>query len=151
MFKPPVRPITVLLRQLQGATRRATEEALQDSDLTAAQANVLTELAYGQPRSNAELARLHSITPQSMIEILASLERRGVISRSAKPNRGRAMPAELTKEGQSQLLSVHLAMRQVELRLLNALSTADISQLRKLLEACLSGIEKEYSGNGSNE
>ena len=141
----------MLLRQLQGATRRATEEALQDSDLTAAQANVLTELAYGQPRSNAELARLHSITPQSMIEILASLERRGVISRSAKPNRGRAMPAELTKEGQSQLLSVHLAMRQVELRLLNALSTADISQLRKLLEACLSGIEKEYSGNGSNE
>lgn len=141
----------MLLRQIQGATRRATEEALQDSDLTAAQANVLTELAYGQPRSNAELARLHSITPQSMIEILASLERRGLISRSAKPNRGRAMPAELTKEGQSQLLSVHLAMRQVELRLLNSLSTAEISQLRKLLEACLSGIEKEYSGNGSNE
>jgi hypothetical protein len=51
------------------------------------------------------------------------------------------MPAELTKEGRSQLLSVHLAMRQVEHRLLNSLSTADISQLRKLLEACLAGME----------
>ena len=151
MIKPALKPITVLLRQIQGATRRATEEALRNSDLTAAQANVLTELAYGEPRSNAELARLHSVTPQSMVEILASLERRGLISRSAKPDRGRAMPAELTKEGHSQLLSVHLAMRQVEQRLLNSLSTADISRLRMLLETCLTGIETEHSGNGSDE
>lgn len=151
MTKPAIKPITILLRQIQGATRRATEEALRDSNLTTAQANVLTELAYGQPRSNAELARLHSVTPQSMIEILASLERGGLISRPAKPNQGRAMPAELTQEGHSQLLSVHLAMRQVEQRLLHSLSTADISQLRKLLQACLIGIEKEYPGGGSNE
>jgi DNA-binding MarR family transcriptional regulator len=86
-----------------------------------------------------------------MVEILASLERRGLISRSAKPDRGRAMPAELTKEGHSQLLSVHLAMRQVEQRLLNALSAADISRLRNLLEACLIGIGKESSGSGTDE
>ena len=61
------------------------------------------------------------------------------------------MPAELTREGHSQLLSVHLAMRQVEHRLLNSLSTEDISQLRKLLGACLAGIEKEYPGNCFDE
>src|SRR6516162_6465584 len=150
MIKPAIKPITILLRQIQGATRRATEEALRDSDLTAGQANVLTELAYGQPRSNAELARLHSVTPQSMVEILASLERRGLISRSAKPEGGRALLTELTREGHEQLLSVHLAMRRVEQELLKSLSTADISLLRKLLEACLTGIEKEYPGNGSD-
>jgi DNA-binding MarR family transcriptional regulator len=142
IIKPALKPITVLLWQIQGAARRATEEALRDSGMTVAQAHVLTELAYGRPRSNAELARLHSVTPQSMAEILASLERRRLISRSAKPEGGRTMPAELTKEGHSQLLSVHLALRQVEQRLLNALSAADISQLRKLLDACLIGIEK---------
>ena len=151
MSKPAVKPITVLLRQLQGAARRATEEALRDSGLTAAQANVLTELAYGQPRSNAQLARLHSVTPQSMVEILASLERRGLISRSAKPEGGRAMPAKLTEKGHAQLLTVHLAMRQVEQRLLNSLSTSDISQLRNLLESCLIAIGKEYPGPGSGE
>ena len=151
IIKPAFKPITVLLHQIQGATRRATEEALRGSDLTAAQANVLTELAYGRPRSNADLARLHSVTPQSMVEILASLERRGLISRSAKSDRGRAMPAELTTEGRSQLLSVHLAMCQVEQRLLNSLSAADISHLRTLLEACLDGIDQEYPGNGSGE
>jgi DNA-binding MarR family transcriptional regulator len=142
-MKPAVKPMTVLLRQIQGATRRATEKALRTSDLTGAQANVLTELAYGEPRSNAELARFHSVTPQSMAEILTSLERRGLVSRSPKPDLGRVMPAKLTKKGHSQLLSVHLAMRQVEQRLLNSLSTAEVLQLRKLLEACLVGIEKE--------
>jgi DNA-binding MarR family transcriptional regulator len=86
-----------------------------------------------------------------MVEVLASLERRGLISRSAKPEGGRALPAELTREGHAQLLSVHLVMRRVEQRLLKSLSTADISQLRKLLDACLTGIEKEYAGNGSEE
>jgi len=61
------------------------------------------------------------------------------------------MPAELTKEGHSQLLSVHLAMRQVEQRLLNSLSATDISQLRKLLEACLIGIEKDLTPNTVSE
>jgi hypothetical protein len=42
-------------------------------------------------------------------------------------------------------------MRQVEQRLLNSLSMADISRLRKLLEACLIGVEREYSGSGSRE
>jgi DNA-binding MarR family transcriptional regulator len=147
IIQPALKPITVLLRQIQGATRRATEEALRDIDLTAAQANVLAELAYGEPRSNAELARLHSIAPQSMVEILAFLERRGLVSRSARPEGGRAMPAELTGKGQAQLLRVHLAMRQVEQRLLDSFSTTDISQLRKLLEACLIGIEKQHAGN----
>ena len=136
-----IKPITVLLRQLQGAAKRATEEALQGTDLTAAQASVLTELAFGQARSNAELARFHSVTPQSMVEMLISLERRGLISRSAKPEGGRAMPAELTREGHARLLSVHMAMRQVEQRLLKSLSPTGISQLRKLLEACLLAIE----------
>jgi DNA-binding MarR family transcriptional regulator len=151
IIRPGFKPITVLLRQIQGATRRATEQALRDSRLTAAQANVLTELAYGQPRSNAELARLHSVTPQSMVEILASLERRGLISRSPKPEGGRAMPAELTSAGHAQLLSVHLAMRQVEQRILNSLSKTDVAQLRKLLQACLVGIDNENPGNGSQE
>jgi DNA-binding MarR family transcriptional regulator len=151
MIRPAIKPITALLRQVQAATRRATEDALRDSRLTAAQASVLTELAYGQPRSNAELARLHSVTPQSMVEILASLERRGLISRSAKPEGGRAMPAELTGEGHAQLLAVHMAMRQVERWLLSSLSAAEISHLRKLLETCLAGIEKEHSGHGSNK
>jgi DNA-binding MarR family transcriptional regulator len=143
--KPVLKPITVLLREVQVGTRQALEEAIRDAGLTVSQANVLTELAYGKARSNAELARLHSVTPQTMIEILATLERRGLISR-AKPDGGRAMPAELTREGHSSVLTVHWAMRSVEEKLLSLLSRDDISRLRHLLEDCLSALERNRLG-----
>jgi DNA-binding MarR family transcriptional regulator len=151
MIKPALKPITVLLRQLQGAMRRAMENALKDSGLTAAQANVLTELAYSPAQSNAELARVHSVTPQTMVEILALLEHRGLISRTAKPEGGRAMPAELTKEGGAKVLTVHLAMRQVEGRLLSSLSKEEVSSLRRLLGDCLIAIETQQPGSDSDQ
>ena len=112
IVKPALKPVTLLLREVQAATRQALAEAIRDADLTLSQANVLTELAYGKARSNAELARIQSVTPQTMIEILASLERRGLISRMTKPDGGRTMPAELTREGHSSVLTVHRAMRR---------------------------------------
>ena len=130
--------------------RRASEEAIRDARLTLSQANVLTELAYGQARSNAELARTHSVTPQTMAEILISLERRGLISRAAKPEGGRAMPAELTKEGHASVLAVHLAMRRVEDRLLSRLSREDVSRLRRLLQDCLVTMDREHPEGDSD-
>jgi len=119
------------------------EESIRDAGLTLSQANVLTELAYGKARSNAELARIHSVTPQTMVEILASLEHRSLISRTAKPGSGRAMPAELTREGHASVLAAQRAIRRVEQRLLSTLSRQDVAHLRRLLEACLAALEKE--------
>lgn len=134
------------MREVQVATKQALEGALRDSGLTMSQANVLTELAYGKARSNAELARIHSVTPQTMFEILASLEHLGLITRMTRPDGGRAMPAELTREGHSSVLTVHRAMRSVEERLLSPLSQDDVSRLRRLLEDCLAGWERNHLG-----
>lgn len=110
----------------------------------------MTELAYSKARSNAELARIHSVTPQTMIEILASLERRGLISRMIQPDAGRAMPAELTSEGHSSVLTVLRAMRNVEKRLLSRLSQEDVTHLRRLLEDCLGALESEQLEDDSD-
>ena len=130
----------MLLRELQAATKLALEETLRDAGLTLSQANVLTELTYGEARTNAELARIYSVTPQTMIEILSSLEHRGLISRAAAPDGGRARPAELTRQGQSSVLTVHRAMRSVEEKLLSSLSPQDVSRLRRLLEECQTAL-----------
>lgn len=148
IVKRTLKPVTVLLREIQAATRQALEEALRNAGLTVSQANVLTELAYGDARSNAELARIHSVTPQSMIEILAALERLGLVSRMPKPEGGRAMPAELTREGHASVLTVQRAMRSVEERLLSPLSPEDVSRLRRLLEDCLAGVRRGGDGAG---
>lgn len=141
-----LKPINVLLRQLQNALRHVTEQALQETGLTSAQANALTELAYGPARSNAELARINFVAPQTMVEILMFLERKGLLVRKSQPEGGRAMLAELTQEGVRKVFAVHLAMRQVEHRLLRALPAEDISRMRQLLEDCLMGLEKDEPG-----
>ena len=127
------------------------ESALEESGVTYAQANVLTELAYGPARSNADLARAQFVKPQTMVEILASLERRGLVSRKPQPEGGRAMPAELTKAGTAKVFAVHMAMRRVEGRILGSLSKEDASSLRRLLENCLAAIENreppDHSGS----
>jgi DNA-binding MarR family transcriptional regulator len=147
IIKPVLKPVTVLLREVQVATRLALEGAIRDAGLTVSQANVLTELAYGKARSNAELARIQSVTPQTMIEILASLECRGLILRTARPDGGRARPAELTREGHSSVLTVHRAMRSVEEMLLRPLSREDVSRFRRLLEDCLAALERNHLGS----
>src|SRR5260370_15128695 len=107
---PALRPVTWLAKQIQSALRVATEEALAPLDLTAAQAAVLSALAYDSRLSNAELARAGFVTPQSMVELLRSLETRGLVVRRPHPSGGRAMPAELTPQGAQPLLAVPMAM-----------------------------------------
>ena len=86
-----------------------------------------------------------------MVEILASLERGGADSPigKAEPRQGDA--GGINEGGAFSTPIRPFATRQVEQRLLNALSTADISQLRKLLEACLIGVEREHPGNSSDQ
>lgn len=119
------------------------DAALAPLDLTAAQAGVLSALAYDSHLSNAELARVSFVTPQSMVELLQSLEARGLIVRRPHPSGGRAMPAELTPEGAKQLLAVHLAMREVEEKLLRDLGAEERRHLRRLLENCLASLRSE--------
>lgn len=126
--------------------RQALEEALQEDGLTISQANVLAELAYSPARSNADLARASFVTPQTMNEILVSLERKGLLVRAPQPEGGRALLAELTREGSRKVLSFHLAMRRVEERLLGALSAEDASRLRQSLEKCLTELGKREAG-----
>ena len=123
--------------------RTAIDEALAPLGLTAAQAGVLSALAYGAHLSNADLARESFVTPQSTVELLRTLEKRGLIVRRPHPSGGRSMPAELTPEGSKQLLAVHLAMREVEERLLRALGAEERKYLRVLLESCLASIRTE--------
>jgi len=49
--------------------------------------------------SNAQLARRSLITPPAMLEVLASLERRGLVERHTDPGHRRIRRAELTAEG----------------------------------------------------
>jgi DNA-binding MarR family transcriptional regulator len=145
-YGPQPKPLTYLLKQLQNALRSTVEEALSPAGLTMAEASVLSDLSLVSHRSNADLARAAFVRPQSMVTLLKSLERRGLVVRRANPEGGRTMPAELTRDGAKKLMTFRLAMREVEQRLLRTLPPADQRHLRQLLERCLESLRSEHKG-----
>ena len=72
---------------------------LERFGLSVPEYTALSILAAVPGLSNAQLARRSLITPPAMLEVLASLERRGLVERHADPQHGRIRRAELTEEG----------------------------------------------------
>jgi DNA-binding MarR family transcriptional regulator len=92
-----------LLRQAAAAHRHRMEKALADLAITPPQFAVMTMLrAYCGP-SNADLARLALLTPQTVSVIVANLERAGLIGRRRHELHGRIQHLELTEAGAALL------------------------------------------------
>ncbi|WP_433304420.1 MarR family winged helix-turn-helix transcriptional regulator [Actinoplanes sp. CA-030573] len=77
------------------AAARLFIETLGQAHLTPTQFGVLVQVATEPGQSQAELARRVLVTPQSIEELLASLERLGHISRTHR-RRGTATTVQLT-------------------------------------------------------
>ena len=83
--------------------RREMRARLSDCELSVAEYTTLSVLAARPELSNAQLARRALVTPQSMIEILAQLERRKLVQRAVDPAHGRILRATLTPKGHEVL------------------------------------------------
>jgi len=92
-----------LLRQAANAHRQRAEQSLADLGLTLPQFSVLTMLASYPGHSNADLARLALLTPQTMSVIVANLAKAGWIERRAHAVHGRIQQIELTPQGEATL------------------------------------------------
>jgi DNA-binding MarR family transcriptional regulator len=83
--------------------RREMRTRLTECELSVAEYTTLSVLDARPELSNAQLARRALVTPQSMIEILAQLERRGLVERHVDPAHGRILRATLTPRGHDVL------------------------------------------------
>jgi DNA-binding MarR family transcriptional regulator len=84
------------------AVARRFYETLGRAGLTPTQFGVLVQVMSGPVLSQAELARRVLVTPQSIGELLTSLERLGYISRRRGP-RGKASAVQVTDAGRAAL------------------------------------------------
>jgi DNA-binding MarR family transcriptional regulator len=126
--------------------RVALDEALEPTGLTTSQVAVLSTLWSEPQLSNADLARVSFVTPQSMVPLLSSLEARKLIVRRPHASGGRALPAELTAQGKQQLKLGWAAVKKVEDRMLADMAAEDQLRLRELLEHCLASLRPEHRG-----
>ena len=92
-----------LLRQAANAHRYRVEQALADLGITHPQFSVMTMLDAYPGHSNADLARLALLTPQTMSVIVANLLKSATVERRAHEVHGRIQHLTLTDHGRQLL------------------------------------------------
>jgi DNA-binding MarR family transcriptional regulator len=132
--------LTYLFKTLQQALRARAEEPLRELGVSLPQLGVLRVLLHEPGASNAALARFAFVAPQSMAELLAALEQRGLILREPDPDHARIVLRRLTPAGASVAQQGLALVLGVEQQMLAGFSPKERDQLRALLERCVAGL-----------
>ncbi|MGX7874791.1 MarR family winged helix-turn-helix transcriptional regulator [Mesorhizobium sp. ORM6] len=122
-----------LLRQAAGAHRLRVDRALADLGVTQPQFATLTMLAAYPGLSNADLARLALLTPQTLSVIVANLERAGSLVRKPHAVHGRIQHIELSDKGHTLLRRCRGRVHAIERELTEGLSAAEEKAVRHWL------------------
>ena len=122
-----------LLRQAGVAHRLKMERALSDMAVTPPQFSVLTMVVAYPGISNADLARLSLLTPQTVSVIVANLERAGTITRRPHSVHGRIQHIEVTKTGKKLLTRCREHVHGIERQLHSRLTPPEEKAIRKWL------------------
>ena len=127
------------LQRATHATLQVLAAELADLDLTASEINALANLADGHGhdhrRTVSELGAAVGIRPTTLTSVLDRLERRGYISRGARPGDRRVVLIGLTASGQAAADTIRQAISALEARALATLPAAAIAGFRDALEA----------------
>ena len=132
--------LTYLVKRVEMALRARLEEALQPLGVTLPQYTALSLLEHREGLSSAQLARRHFVTPQAMNQLVATLERDGLIERRADTANRKILRAWLTDRGADVLASCHRLVDELEERMLAALTSAETATLRRALERSLTAL-----------
>jgi len=109
------------------------ERALADIEVTPPQFSVLTMLAAYPGQSNADLARLALLTPQTVSVIVANLERAGSIVRRPHAIHGRIQHLDLTEAGTALLATCRSRVHAIEHALIDGLAPDEEQAIRRWL------------------
>lgn len=142
--KPARRDVTPTLvyaigRVNQGV-RRELQRRLARVALSVAEYTTLSVLRARPGLSNAQLARRALMTPQSMNEVVAALERRGLVVRTVDPGHARILRTELTRRGAGLLDEAEPAVAEMQEAMLAGVEPADREALLRGLLACMANL-----------
>ncbi|MEX3102488.1 MULTISPECIES: MarR family winged helix-turn-helix transcriptional regulator [unclassified Streptomyces] len=122
-----------MVKQLELAVRSRLDELVRPSGITALQYTALTVLERHDGLSAAQLARDSFVTAQSTADLVRSLESRGLLRREPNPASRRELRILLTDAGR-EVLALHAEqVRELEDRMVNALTERQTDQFRQSL------------------
>ena len=129
--------VSYVIARLDRAIRREISEMVAPHGLTATQYTALSVLRASKGLSNAQLARRSYVTPQSMIEMLGTLEAKGLVVRSPAPDHGRILRTELTPKGRRLLARCDEAIDRLETEMTRELSPEQVQAFEQMLRSCV--------------
>ncbi|MFR9728868.1 MarR family winged helix-turn-helix transcriptional regulator [Saccharopolyspora sp. MS10] len=128
-------PLTLyLVKRLELVIRALLDDVLRPLGLTTLQYTALTVLQNKGALSSAQLARRSFLRPQTMHEMVLTLEKRGLIERGPDEGNRRVLLASLTADGRRLLAECAPAVQELEDELLADLSPGQRVTFREGLE-----------------
>jgi DNA-binding MarR family transcriptional regulator len=126
-----------VIGRLDRALRREIGALVAPLGLTVPKYTALSILRDRPGLSNAQMARRSYVTPQSMNEVLASLETDGLIVRVPAANHGRVLEVALSERGHEVLAACDRAVTHMENAMLADLDGPEREQLLEALVNCV--------------
>lgn len=123
------------LKRAQHAMRQNMDRQLKDLGLSAPQYSVLASVEREPGVSNAKLARLAFVTPQTMQAMLVKLEQAGLIARAPDAEHGRIQQTTLTRHGSETVRLAHAAAFKSEQIARGAASDGAVAMLTRVAQA----------------
>jgi DNA-binding MarR family transcriptional regulator len=120
---------------------RIGDVRLRDLGFAAAQLPVLAALKDGAQMSQTELARWAKVEQPTMAQMLARMERDGLIRRTPDPSDGRGSLVSLTKQALSRLPAGRAVLKQGNVEMTEGLSAREVETLIGLLRRVLTNVE----------
>ncbi len=133
--------IAYLIGRIDHVLKRLMREQLKDLGLTVSQYTALSFLASHQSMSNARLAELAMISPQSAHEMVLSMELKGWIIREPDGVDNRVVQLALSAAGRTLLAEGDSRVRAIEKQMLEELSEEHFGVVRQSLRLFLENIK----------
>jgi MarR family transcriptional regulator, transcriptional regulator for hemolysin len=130
-----------LINRLSRLSLRWTDGQFQHLGLAAAQMPVLYALKDGGYSTQTELARLAHIEQPTMAQLLARMERDGLIRRTANPEDKRSSLVSLTPLALRRLPEARAVLREGNKQALHGFTEREIDTLVRLLQRVLKNVE----------
>lgn len=128
------------VKQVELAVRSQLDALLRPAGVTALQYTALTVLARRNDLTTSALARNSFVASQSMADLVAALERQGLVSRQQDPTHKRRMLIHLSNRGRKLIEEYGAPVDEIEQRMTDGLSAAQVAALREALNRCRSNL-----------
>lgn len=141
VFRLSQSPSHLLRRAEQFAADLFARSDLHDG-VTLRQTVLMAAIAEAEGASQSDLVRTTGVDRSTLAEMMARMEKRGLIARAAAADDGRAKSVRLTSEGRRRLNEALPGIRAVDRALLAALTASQRSAFQSILSGLAESADR---------